>query len=223
MYVLLLLHPTPRTGHLSGQGRGGLPRLRPLGTIPGRPRRATRPPDAGACEGGRAAQAGLLRAPFAWTLLDGVPSPERRRRPQAWRPHPAPWREGVGQAPPGHARTFQRLAGTTPPPSRKPVLRPDRPARASGHLAAQGRGTRGRSPAPPQGSRRPAPSSLNALVFLCVLLASERDTLDSVATGIASSHAEAGSTRGAALALPPRSPEPRTLPNGGVLARASAD
>ncbi|XP_015415256.1 PREDICTED: brain-specific angiogenesis inhibitor 1-associated protein 2 [Myotis davidii] len=50
-----------------------------------------------------------------------------------------------------------------------------------------------------------------------------RDTLDSVATGIASSHAEAGSTRGAALALPPRSPEPRTLPNGGVLARVSAD
>lgn len=158
---------------------------------------------------------GLLRKP-ATPVREAGPghlraAPSRRCGPSvhraAWqsglasRRAPAGARSGAGAArlaAHGHSKDLQR-----PPHPHIPLtslVRASRLPRATWLLGAgcvgqarPGEGSSGHvAPTPPTWGRQAVPAwfFLNALVFLCVLVTLETNTVDSVATGIVSSHTE---------------------------------
>lgn len=157
------------------------------------------PEEAGrSCEGGRGRpcpcrQAGPRGPPSPWTLLDGV---QTRSAGGSFQ------RGGLTQHAGGEGpRPFQRPPETAPAHPGDWFL--NQPREGVGRAA----GLSAHTPAS-QGTRRSRPVPLNTLVFLCVLVTSERDVSDSVATGIASSP-RLGRERGRSPAwpLPLRQPE----------------
>lgn len=111
--------------------------------------------------------------------------------------------QGRGQALPGWPHTDTPKTSSDYPPPHIPLtslVRASRLPRATWLLGAgcvgqarPGEGSSGHvAPTPPTWGRQAVPAwfFLNALVFLCVLVTLETNTVDSVATGIVSSHTE---------------------------------
>lgn len=147
---------------------------------------------------GRAAEGFLLRG-RCWTVYRDQSTGVIFRRGDLIQ---CTGREGVRSrhcpATHGHSKDLQRHPPPTPHSGNQPfnqLVRESRPPGSTGHGCGQPPGGRcwhsAHTPAA-QGAGSPCPSPLNALVFLCVLVTSERNTLDAVVPGTASSCPDSG-------------------------------